>query len=79
MANRPNNNKPVEDYILEEIAPLRAKGLSFRAIAEKLGIGESTVRKHQNYKGTTTSPEYTFTKRQLEIAIAAHIARERKK
>ena len=64
---------PIHSDILRQIPELRKQGLSFRAIARKLEIGESTVRKYQNYRPTTLKPEsaYNFTKRQLEIALAA--------
>lgn len=67
------NITPIDDYVLEQIPGLRAQGYSFRVIASKLGIGESTVRKYQDYKPKNSMPlsEYNFTKRQLEIAIAA--------
>lgn len=67
------NITPIDDLVLEQIPGLRAQGLSFRAIATQLKIGESTVRKHQNFKLQNKKPlsEYNFTKRQLEIAIAA--------
>ena len=70
----PTRNKtPIDEDILEQIPFLRAQGLSFYKIAEKLGIGESTARKHQNYKLQNNKPlsQYSFTKRQLEIAIKA--------
>ena len=67
------NKTPIDDYVLEQIPGLRAQGLSFRAIAAKLNIGETTVRKHQNFKLQNKKPlsEYAFTDRQLEIAIKA--------
>lgn len=57
---------PLDPEILCQIPELRKQGLSFYKIAERLGIGESTARKHQSY-----TPSTQFTKRQLEIAIAA--------
>lgn len=67
------NVTPINEDILEQIPGLRTQGYSFRAIAKKLGIGETTVRKHQNFKLQNKKPlsEYSFTKRQLEIAIKA--------
>lgn len=64
---------PIDPDILRQIPELRKQGLSFRKIASQLNIGEATVRKHQNYRPTTLKPEssYRFTKRQLEIALAA--------
>lgn len=69
----PQSGTPVHPDILRQIPELRKQGLSFRAIAKKLEIGEATVRLHQNYRPTTLKPEasYRFTKRQLEIAIEA--------
>ena len=71
--NKTKNKTPIDDFILEQIPGLRAQGLSFYKIAERLGIGESTVRKHQNFKlqNNKALAEYNFTERQLEIAIAA--------
>ena len=71
--NKIKNKTPIDDFILEQIPGLRAQGLSFYKIAEILGIGESTVRKHQNFKSINKKPlvEYNFTDRQIEIAIAA--------
>lgn len=67
------NVTPIDEDILEKIPGLRAQGMAFRAIASQLGIGESTVRKHQDFKLQNKKPlsEYSFTKRQLEIAIKA--------
>lgn len=71
----------IDPDILRQIPILRKQGLSFYKIAEKLGIGESTVRKHQNYNPPTKHPidDYIFTKRQMEIAITALANRESSK
>lgn len=67
------NKVPISEDILEQIPGLRAQGMAFRKIAAKLQIGETTVRKYQNYKLQNEKPlsQYPFTQRQLEIAIAA--------
>lgn len=67
------NKVPISEDVLEQIPGLRSQGMSFRKIAAKLRIGETTVRKYQNYKLKNDKPisEYNFTKRQLEIAISA--------
>lgn len=67
------NVTPIDEDILEQIPVLRAQGLPFRKIASQLGIGESTVRKHQDFKLQNKKPlsEYSFSARQLEIAIKA--------
>jgi DNA-binding NarL/FixJ family response regulator len=71
---------PLDSEVLRQIPELRKQGLSFYKIAERLGIGESTARKHQNYRATTAKPldQYAFTDRQLEIAIAASKKNARK-
>lgn len=73
MTTTNKNKTPIDDFILEQIPGLRAQGLSFYKIAEILGIGESTARKHQNFKlkNNKALVEYNFTDRQLEIAILA--------
>lgn len=67
------NVSPIDPDVLRQIPLLRSQGLSSYKIADKLGIGESTVRKHKNYRPPTQKPttEYKFTKRQIEIAVEA--------
>jgi transposase len=68
-----NSGTPIEKKLLEQIPVFRAQGLSFYKIADMLGIGESTARKHQNYYPSVAEPRsnYKFTERQLEIALDA--------
>lgn len=65
--------QPLSPEILIQIPELRKQGLSNYAVAKVLGIGETTVRKYKNYdpKGHQVLDSYTFTQRQLDIAIAA--------
>ena len=67
------NGTPLDSETLRKIPELRKQGLSFYKIADILGIGESTARKHQNYRATTAKPldQYNFTVRQMEIALEA--------
>lgn len=69
----PQSGTAIDPDVLRKIPELRKQGMSFYKIATLLGIGESTVRKHQNYRPSTLKPEasYRFSKRQLEIAIKA--------
>jgi hypothetical protein len=76
-ANIKMDNTPISKSILKKIRPLRKKGLSFRKIATQLDIGETTVRKYQNYihprppRNRFNEGKYKFTDRQVQIAIIA--------
>lgn len=67
-----NSGNPIDPNILSQIPALRAQGLSFYKIADQLGIGEATARRHQNYNQNKpeSRSKYKFTERQLAIAIA---------
>lgn len=68
-----NSGTPLDKKVLEQIPVFRAQGFSFYKIADMLGIGESTARRHQNYDPNVVEPrsKYQFTERQLEIALDA--------
>lgn len=68
-----NSGNPIDPKLLEQIPVFRAQGFSFYKIADMLGIGESTARRHQNYDPNVVEPrsKYKFTERQLEIALDA--------
>ncbi len=48
---------PTPDAMQEEIQRLREAGVSFRKIAERLGIGLTTARK---YGGSTNAPPRSY-------------------
>lgn len=78
-------NTKISPQILKRVPELRAKGMTFSQIAQKLGIGETTARKHRNYDYTPPMSQvaaqrqnsYRFTQRQMEIATTALENRER--
>jgi predicted transcriptional regulator len=57
------------EEVVQKIYELEEQGYTRKQIRETLGLGETTVRKYLNNREVKRIYSYSFTDRQVEIAV----------
>jgi len=57
------------EEVVQKIYELEEQGYTRKQIRETLGVGETMVRKYLNNREVKRTYSYSFTDRQIEIAI----------
>lgn len=62
------------EEVVQKIYELEEQGYTRRQIRETLGVGETMVRKYLNNREVKRQYAYSFTDKQMEIAVGVHLS-----